>query len=250
MNVVGYLRVSTQAQASEDKFGLEVQKKMIMDYCKENNMEIIDWYEDHMSGNDDSRPALNGILFTGTNPPIEAVVVARNDRISRNTMDYYWFKKEFTKKDIKLISVSENFGSDELLAPAFEAISSAFAEIERKMIARRMTGGRAAKSRSGGYSGGQAPYGYYVHNGVLLVNEKQAECVRLIFKLHDRGYVTRAIAEKVNEQGYLNKSGKPFKHSSIAIILRNRKTYEGYYRYGGGEWVEGQHEAILDRKEE
>ena len=33
-NVIGYIRVSTDGQCKEDKFGLEVQREQILEYCE------------------------------------------------------------------------------------------------------------------------------------------------------------------------------------------------------------------------
>ena len=39
-NVVAYIRVSTDGQVGEDKFGLEAQREQIIDYCRRNDMNI------------------------------------------------------------------------------------------------------------------------------------------------------------------------------------------------------------------
>ena len=42
-NVVAYIRVSTDGQVGEDKFGLESQREQIIDYCRRNDMNIVKW---------------------------------------------------------------------------------------------------------------------------------------------------------------------------------------------------------------
>ena len=34
---------------------------------------------------------------------------------------------------------------------------------------------------------------------------------------------------------------------NIYQLKCNRKTYEGYYKYGNNDWVVGQHDAILEK---
>ena len=41
-NVIGYIRVSTDGQAKDDKFGLDVQRTQIEEYCKKNDMHFMD----------------------------------------------------------------------------------------------------------------------------------------------------------------------------------------------------------------
>ena len=50
MNVVGYLRVSTDEQGADDKFGLDAQREKIQRYCDKNGMRIVKWYQDKISG--------------------------------------------------------------------------------------------------------------------------------------------------------------------------------------------------------
>ena len=44
MRVVGYCRTSTEGQCGEDKFGIEAQRRAIIGYCQEHDMEIVEWF--------------------------------------------------------------------------------------------------------------------------------------------------------------------------------------------------------------
>jgi DNA invertase Pin-like site-specific DNA recombinase len=39
---VAYMRVSTNGQTGEDSFGLDAQKEQIIEYCKANDIHIVD----------------------------------------------------------------------------------------------------------------------------------------------------------------------------------------------------------------
>ena len=91
--------------------------------------------------------------------------------------------------------------------------------------------------------------GYRVENGRLVINEEEAEIVRKIFEKRDKGTALYKIAEELNEEGYKTRKGNKFVISTIQSIVNNRKTFEGWYRYGkDGEWVRGEHEPILTDK--
>ena len=47
---IGYIRVSTEAQANDDKYGVDVQKHEIETYANEHGYEIVEWKQDEMSG--------------------------------------------------------------------------------------------------------------------------------------------------------------------------------------------------------
>ena len=49
-NAFGYIRVSTERQADDDKYGIEVQKQAILLYANDNGYNIVDWKVDEISG--------------------------------------------------------------------------------------------------------------------------------------------------------------------------------------------------------
>ena len=247
MNVVSYIRVSTDGQCGEDKFGLQVQRDKIHEYCNKNDMTIIREYRDEGESGAKERPGFDEIVYgEASNPPIEAVVVAKSDRVARDINIYYYYKMMLLKKDIKLISVSEDFGNMGVFASMLEAFTLCVAEMERDNITKRTSGGRKKKASNGGYSGGQAPMGYKVQDGRLVINEEEAAVVRKIFEWRDGGATLMSIVEELNDEGYHTRKGNKFVISTVQSIVGNRKTYEGLYKYGkDGEWVQGQHEPIL-----
>lgn len=247
-NAIGYCRVSTEGQTGEDKFGLEAQREQIRLYALSNGYEVVDWAVDEgISGVTLDRPALNELLYGDIqNPPIEAVIVAKNDRMSREMEQYFYVKYSLKKKNIALKSVSEDFGQMGVFSNVMESLAMFIAEQERINIAKRTRGGRKIKAAAGGYSGGRAPYGYKIFNGQYMIVTEEAEMVKQIFKKIDAGATLLDTAEWLNDNGYHTRSGKKFYASHIKAIKENRPVYEGKYKYGEMDWVEGVHEAILD----
>ena len=185
-NVVAYCRVSTDGQTGEGKFGIDAQKEQIMDYCSRNDMQISAWYIDEgVSGVKESRPMLDALLYGDIkNPPVDAVVVAKSDRIARDIKLYYYFMMLFEKKGMQLISATEEVVNDDTgLGNVYRSLMLFVAEQERKNITRRTSGGRAIKAARGGYSGGRPPYGYKPIGGVLTIVDSEAEVVRKIFEM-------------------------------------------------------------------
>lgn len=249
-NAVAYMRVSTNGQAREDAFGLDAQKEQIVEYCKANDIKILDWFIDEgVSGADARKPGLDAIVNgAAVNPPVEMVVTAKNDRISRKVEYYYAYKIKLQEVGISIVSVAEDFGRDGMFTPILEALTAAMAEVERGIITARTSGGRKAKASRGGYSGGRTPYGYKVDKNIggMVINEEQAKVVRLIFEMKKNSFTLRRITDTLNDNGYTNKSGGKWSISSVQVILSNEKTYRGFYKYGEGmDWVKGQHEPIL-----
>jgi len=247
-NVVAYCRVSTDGQTGEDKFGIDSQKKLIMEYCAAHDMQISDWYIDEgESGVKESRPALDDLLFGEIkNPPVTAVVVAKSDRMAREIKLYFYYMMLLEKKGIHLISATEEVVNDDTgLGNVYRSLMLFVAEQERKNITKRTSGGRRVKATKGGYSGGQPPMGYKVENGRLVINEEEAKVVRFIMERKLRGETMLSTVEALNAEGYKTRRGKPFVISTVQSIWNNERTYRGEYKYGDGDWVPGQHEPIL-----
>ena len=248
MDVIGYTRVSTDGQCGDDRFGLEVQRAAIEDYCRKNDMTIVRWISDEGESGAKERPGFDEIVYGEvSNPPYQAVVVAKTDRVARDINVYYYYKMMLTKKDIKLISIAEDFGQFGVFSSMLEAFTICCAQMERENITKRTSSGRAQKAKQGGYAGGSAPMGYKVVDHKLVINEEEAEVVRFIFKNKAEGNSMRGTVSALNSAGYKTRNGKPFVISTVQSIWNNEKTYRGYYKYGkDGEWVKGQHEPILN----
>lgn len=250
VKVAAYTRVSTDGQLGDDRFGLAVQEQRIVDYCKANDMEIVDWFTDEGESGAKERPGFDEICY-GDLPDVEAVVVAKSDRVARDINIYFYYKMLLTKKNIKLISVSEDFGIYGAFAPILEAFSMCVAQMERDNITMRTSAGRNAKARQGGFAGGAPPYGYTTSNRNLVVVESEKEIARHVFEMRSAGYTLQSICDTLNDSGYRTRSGHEWSDAAIRRILANQKLYEGYYRYkGNGErWVKGQHEPIMEKGE-
>ena len=247
-NAIGYIRVSTEAQAGDDKYGIDVQKREILLYANNHGYNIVMWKIDEISGTEDHRPALDEIMYGGvaTNPPFEAVIVFKNDRLARDTKLYFYYLYTLEKKNIKLLSTKEEFPEGSDFANIYHALLLFVAEQERKNIAIRTGKGRSIKAQCGGYSGGRCPYGYKVKEGRLVINEDEKDIVKITFEKHDQGTPMLTIAEWLNDNGYRTRKGTRFQAANISSILKNRPLYEGMYKYGKTmNWVKGVHEPIL-----
>lgn len=246
-NVVAYIRVSTDGQCGDDKFGLDAQKEQIIAYCAKNDMNILEWFTDEGESGAKERPGFDEIVYGDVaNPPYEAVIVAKSDRVARDINVYYYYKMLLIKKNVKLISIAEDFGQFGVFASMLEAFTLCVAEMERENITKRTSGGRKVKASKGGYSGGRPPYGYTPLNGKLIIVPEEAEVVRFVINAKDNGMTYQNICDLLNHQGKTNRSGTKFSISTLQVIIDNKPLYQGMYRYGkDSEWVEGEHEPIL-----
>ena len=100
------------------------------------------------------------------------------------------------------------------------------------MIGERIRDKFAASRRKGMWMGGTPPLGYDVRDRKLVVNENEAELVRLIFTRFLRVGSATKLAQELRRAGHTTKSwttqdgkhrpGKPIDKGAIYKILNNR----------------------------
>ena len=114
---------------------------------------------------------------------------------------------------------------------------SAVAEIERENIIEQTMNGRREKARQGGWNGGFAPYGYYLKDNQLLIEETEAEAIRIIFdKFANSDIGLGGVAKYLNLQGIKkiprqNGTLETWSSHFIRLILDN-PVYCGKIAYG------------------
>lgn len=244
---IAYIRVSTAEQGGDDRFGIEAQKQEIMKYAETNGYEIVDVLVDTISGVKENRPQWDRIILDEkvANPPYEAVITFKADRVARDIKLYFYFLYKLEMKGIKLISTQENFDEGDALANVYRSLMIFVAEQERANIALRTSKGRAIKATRGGYAGGRPPLGYKVVDNELQIDENEANIVKTIFAMKDDNCSFGFIANALNRNNIRTKSGKEWTMAQVFYICRNRKFYQGFYKYGSKEWIKGIHQPIL-----
>ena len=107
--------------------------------------------------------------------------------------------------------------------------------------------GMCEKARRGGLQS-PPPYGYNACGNVLVINETEAENVRLIFFKLLEGLSPVNIAKELNFIGAVTKRGGHFTSRAVKYILQN-PVYTGKLRWstdGSAFIVPGQHTPIID----
>ncbi len=240
-----YTRVSSEEQVRGNS--LSEQEKRCRYFIKAKDAEIVDVYEDGGRGGETKdRPKLQQLLEDAKSGKFDAVVVYKIDRLSRSLRDFLEMQDYFNKLNIELISITEAYDTSTPQGRLFVNMLGSFAEFEREQIKDRINMGQLASMRKGNWKG-NPPYGYDVKDKKLVINKKEAEIVKKIFKMFaDNCYeLERLTLMKaqgiVNEWKVLTKRGKNRKRksssptfwcqSTIGNLLKNEVyTGETYVR--------------------
>lgn len=198
-----YPRVSTEMQV--DGFSLDGQKSNLRRFADREEMEIVNIYEDAgKSGKSiEGRPAFKQMLLDIENGlEIDYILVYKLSRFGRNAADILNSLEHIQAFGVNLICIEEGIDSSQTSGKLLISVLSAVAEIERENIIEQTMNGRKEKARQGGWNGGFAPYGYFLKDKQLFIQEDEAEAVRIIFDKYLNGNMGfHKIANYLNLQG-------------------------------------------------
>ena len=182
-------------------------------------------------------------------------MVYKIDRLSRSLMDFAKLVEVFERCGVTFVSVTQSFNTTTSMGRLTLNILLSFAQFEREVSAERIRDKFAASRTRGMWMGGTPPLGYDVKQRKLVVNDKEADLVRLIFSRFLKiGSATR-LAQELRRAGHTTKTwttqngrhrpGKPLDKGALYKILGNR-VYLGEAVHKGTPYP-GEHAAIIDR---
>lgn len=258
MNVVGYIRVSTQGQA-RDGYSLKYQEDEIKAYCKEQDLKLIHIFRDEgISGaklNEEAleidRVGLQEMLAHLSSVQVDYVVVLNTSRLWRSDIVKVLIQRELKKYGCDIKSIEQPFYSIHKKDPndfLVNGLMELLDQYQRLEIALKLTKGRNKKAKEGGYAGGRATFGYQKQKGEkeLKIHNGHAEVVKRVFELKQlhKQWSLSKLAEKLNEEGYRTTQAKQFTKVQVKRILDRQSFYQGVYTYGQIQ-ANGKHEAII-----
>ena len=235
--VYTYTRVSTAMQV--DGYSLDAQKAKMKAYADYNDYEIVGEYEDAgKSGKSiEGRAQFSQMMedIKSGKDGVSYVLVFKLSRFGRNAADVLSSLQVMQDFGVNLVCVEDGIDSSKDAGKLMISVLSAVAEIERENIRVQTMEGRIQKAREGRWNGGFAPYGYRLVDGKLIINEEEAEIVRLIFQKYVyEGYGVKRICNYLVENNIMGRNGKNIPTTTLVRMVRN-KTYLGYLINGNVE---------------
>lgn len=144
-DIIGYVRVSTDAQS------YEIQIDKIKEYAKLKDYNVVSIFTDHATGKNTDREGFQSMIeHLKTNPlGVEAIIIYKLDRMGRSLHDLIEISKWLHEHDIGLISITDNIDTTTSAGRLFFHMAGAFAEYERELILERTSAGLARKKAAG-----------------------------------------------------------------------------------------------------
>lgn len=80
------------------------------------------------------------------------------------------------------------------------------------------------------FNGGFAPFGYKIVDKHYVIDDQEAEAIRLIFDLYVSGHSSKDICCALATKGYTTRNGRHFGKNTIYDIIGNER-YSGTYTF-------------------
>lgn len=230
LNVCFYARVSTDKD--EQLHSLSAQVSFFNDYIsKVPNWHFIGSYIDEgISGTSvKNREEFLRMIEDAKNHKFDLILTKEISRFSRSTLDSIKYTEELLQNGVGVYFLNDNINT---ILPDSElrlTIMSSIAQDEVRKLSERVSFGMKRSIDSGTVLGCSNIYGYVKDKGKLVIDEKEAKMIKIIF---DRYANTTDGISKVSKYlyslGYKNKKGKRIDTTILTRIIENPK-YKGYY---------------------
>lgn len=231
LKAAAYARFSSDNQREES---IDAQLRAIREYCQKNEIQLVKIYTDEAkSATTDDRPGFLQMIKDSSLGLFNAVIVHKLDRFSRDRYDSAHYKRILMKNGVRLISVLEHL-DDSPESIILESVLEGMAEYYSRNLAREVMKGMKETALQCKHTGGKPPLGYDVaKDKTYVINEHEAQAVRIIFEMYAAGKGYSEIIDRLNSEGYRTKTGRRFGKNSIHDILRNEK-YTGTFVFKKG----------------
>ena len=281
-----YVRLSVEDGDKDVSTSIESQKQLLDEFLNNNkDIQFYNYYiDDGYSGTDFNRPGFKNLFNDMKLNKFNTIIVKDLSRLGRNYIEAgNYIEQIFPLFNIRFIAINDKI--DSFLFP--ESIRNTNMPLKNLIndeycrdISKKISSTFKTMRKNGLYTSGTPPYGYKVdpeNKHHLVIDEKTAPNVKLIYDLYLKGYGMKRIvnylhdANIVNPSGYkkskrkdINKIGFFWSTSSISKILDNQvycgdlvqgKSRNISYKIHKGikkpkeEWdiVKNTHEPIIDR---
>lgn len=210
---VAYYRVSTKKQ-QKSGLGLESQKAIVEHYATTDNAILIDSFTERASGKDITNRAIlkQAINYCLKNDCM--LIVAKLDRLSRDVEHIFVIKKKLGDR----FKSCDLPNTDSLTLSIFAGL----AQKERELISIRTKAALKAKKEQGAKLGNPhhltdtaRKLGTQRIKEKALNNINNTRALRLIGRCKKEGMTLEAIANELNQNGFVTSRGKLFYKTTV-----------------------------------
>ncbi len=224
--VVGYIRVSTDAQA-EGGVSLDAQRAKLEAYALALDLELVAIEVDAgVSAKTLRRPALQAALARLQAGEATGLLVTKLDRLTRSVKDLGELVERYFADSFSLLSVGDSIDTRTAGGRLVLNVLASVSQWEREAIGERTSEALQHIKREGAQLGGEA-LGWTRtdetdEHGRRVVADVQDEAatVARIIELRGLGHTYRAIAAQLAAEGHTTKRGGAWHANTVRRVAR------------------------------
>src|SRR5882724_4800002 len=256
-----YTRKSSEEGLEQDFNSLDAQREACEAFIlsqKHEGWTCLPAMDDDggISGATMERPAPKRLFADIAAGAVDTVVVYKVDRLTRSLGDFAKIVEVFDKHGVSFVSVTQQFNTTTSMGRLTLNMLLSFAQFEREVTGERIRDKIAASKKKGMWMGGLPALGYDVKDRKLVVNEREADTARHIYRRYAALGSVLALKEELDRDGVVSKArvdkygrstgGRPLARGALYLMLQNR-IYRGEIAHKENSYP-GEHEPIVDGK--
>ena len=228
--VAAYARVSTDHEEQQSSY--EAQCDYYSKFIQaRDDWEFVGIYSDEgISGtNMTKREGFTKMVNDALAGKIDLILTKSVSRFARNTVDSLTTIRKLKENGTEVFFEKESIWTFDSKGEMLLTILSSLSQEESRSISENVKWGQRKKFSDGRFS---TCYGRFLgydrgEDGTMVINEEQANTVRLIYSLFIAGLSPKAIAKKLTEEKLPTPCGKEmWREGTVRSILKNEK-YKG-----------------------
>ena len=254
-----YTRKSSEEGLEQEFNSLDAQREACEAYVRSQKHEgwqvLPHLYDDPgCSGGNMERPALKRLLADIAAKKVDVVIVYKVDRLTRSLTDFAKIVEVFDASAVSFVSITQAFNTTTSMGRLTLNVLLSFAQFEREVTGERIRDKIAASKKKGLWMGGLPSLGYDVKDRKLVVNEAEAETVRMVFRRYRELGSVRELKAALDAEGVVSKrrtaadgspyGGQSFSRGALYQMLQNR-VYRGEIVHKDAAYP-AEHSAIVD----
>ena len=225
IRVAAYCRVSTNSEDQQNS--LMTQMRYYENFLADSETErLVSVYADEgITGTRmDKREEFQRMLKDCRRGKIDRIIVKSISRFARNTKDCLSVLRELKELGISVMFEKENIDTANITDEIMVTIMGGLAQEESSSISKNVRWSIRSKMKNGTVKFHSAPLGYDLYEGNLIINKREAEIVKSIYKMFLSGMGYDSICRELNESKVIkNDKGTKWLSASVRYILTNEK---------------------------
>nr|DAO66356.1 MAG TPA: integrase [Caudoviricetes sp.] len=219
-NVVAYVRVSTGKDAMIHSLSAQVShyNRLIQNHPGWKYCGV--YVDEAVTGTKINRPDFLRMINDCRQGKIDIILTKSISRFARNTVTLLETVRELKQLGVDVIFEEQNINTLSTDGELMMTILASYAQEESLSVSENMKW-KVRNKFGNGIPWNGTLLGYRIKNNKYEVVEKEAEIIKLIYKLYLSGLGYEAIANELKSRGYVTRNGNEWSHSSVLWILHN-----------------------------